>query len=264
MEKPKYPNPIEGGEYETRREVPDFKKIFSERLASVEPLSEEASRDLSIWYQDAGIIGIKKEVPAIIFRSGGKSNDQIDSIWIENSNVVERERDSFIHNRVSKELTRFLGGEERPDPLSGYLIEDNEGLLHMTVDLQIGSAIRNNRESEDEDYKNLLDTMRAYNIFNIIEKASKRQERMAKRGVLAYQNRIPEALLDQTMVEKRREGIFLVNLAQKYSMTNTQYMRLKILADTLHRSGVQSSLEEIAKSIVEDSEGTGIDVKNTL
>lgn len=249
---------------EIKKEAPDFRKIFSERLAEIEPLKDEEAINLASWYADTGIKGIRKEVPAIIFRSGKDERSPLDNIWIENSNVTEKERVSFVHNRISKDLADFLEIDGRPDVLSGYMVEDMEGQLHLIVDLQIGSIIRNNQELEDEDYKSILDVMRVYGITDIIEKASKRQERMTKRGVVDYQDRITEALVDQSLIDKRREDLFLINLAQKYSMTNSQYMRLKILHDTLLRSGTQVNLEEIAKSIVDDPEGVGIDVKSSL
>ncbi len=39
------------------------------------------------------------------------------------------------------------------------------------------------------------------------------------------------------MLDKRREDIFLINLARKHGITNSQYLRLKILANKLFQAG---------------------------
>ena len=53
----------------------------------------------------------------------------------------------------------------------------------------------------------------------------------------------------------------LINLAKKYNMTNNQYLRLKILSDSLLKAGTQASLEEIAQSILKDKDNTNIPLK---
>jgi len=69
-------------------------------------------------------------------------------------------------------------------------------------------------------------------------------------------------IIGKSLLDRRKEDIALINLAKKNGMTNSQYLRLKILADSLFMAGKQVNLDEIAQSIVKEPDNENISVKH--
>ncbi|MCC7004520.1 hypothetical protein IT397_01215 [Candidatus Nomurabacteria bacterium] len=235
-----------------------FKNTFFERLSQISDLDDEAAVNLASWYEDTGITSVKKEVPAVLFRSAYNNMGPLDSIWIEN--IKDINKDGLVHQQIRERLEETTG-EDKIGHICGYVLVDGENKLHLIVDLLIGKYILEDKEIENKDYLDILEILKKYNIEDIIMKASERQLRIARRRGEVGFDPIAEAIVSKNMLEKRREDIFLVNMARKYNMTNNQYLRFRMLAESLYKSGTQVSLDELAESIVKDEDGTKIDVK---
>lgn len=243
---------------EAQEQVPDFVKIFREKLDSVEPMTDKDSKAVGSFYEDAGIIEVRKEVPAILFTLNDEERPDPTDIWIENPVNIDR-MSYYIHRQLQEKLNEFMGrGHYHESATEGYILEDSHGELYLILDKRRAESIKTHKESKDEfekiSHMNLLDLLNKYGISKVLENSPKAKT--------IKKDDPSEEIIDKNILEQRRESLALADLAQKHKMTNNQYMRLKILADTLHKAGQQVSIDEIAKSIVNDEEGVGIDVKH--
>ena len=191
-------------------------------------------------------------------------------IWIANPKDLKR-KSGYIHDQVEQKLNQFLGVEYKAEHYQysiteGYILEDKNGELYLVLDNLRAEDIKTHKESKIEyekvSHMNFIDLLNRYGISRVLEKASRREIVKKQRARISTSEDVAQNIIDKNMLEERREALAMINLAQKHKMTNNQYMRLKILADTLHKAGQQVSLDEIAKSIVKDKEGVGIDVKH--
>ena len=123
---------------------------------------------------------------------------------------------------------------------------------------RVKSGIEYGKKSEDQKDLAILDVLNKYEISKVIEKTSItiRDEGGSRTTGSSRE------VIGKSMLDKRREDIALINLSRKHGMTNNQYLRLKILADSLFQAGKQVSLEEIARSIVEEPDNENISVKH--
>lgn len=247
---------------ETKEALPDFLQIFNERLQKIEPATGEDAKGMASWYKDPEILEIAKEAPVVFF----DPNNLVffappTDIWIENRENLDKSS-HYMHDQVMDKLTRFLGTNKMPDLVGGYILEDSNGMRYIVLDQPRSRILRfriesgtNNEERQD---LAILDVLNKYKISKVIEKTSttiRNEEGSRTTGS-------SQEVVGKSMLDKRREDIALINLARKHGMTNSQYLRLKILADTLFKAGKQVSLDEIAKSIVKDPDNEFISVKH--
>jgi len=244
--------------YESTESTVDYRKIFDDKMNGIKAIDEEEwATELASWYHDPEITSIRKEVPAVLFNP----DNLVDlapptDIWIENPESLDCSSD-YIHDQVKNSLGKFLGIESNSVPylLAGYILESDKRLRYLVVDVIRASIVKKDSKSDhrQDRWLHLLDVLNKYKIEKVILKIG-RQDGKNDTG--------PDEVIARSVLEERREGLALINLARKHGMTNNQYMRLKILADTLFTAGKQVSLEDIAKSIINEPDSVNINVKN--
>ena len=245
---------------ESKEAPPDFLKIFNERLQGIKPKIGQDAKDLATWYKDPKITEIAKEVPAVFFNP----NNLVEftpptDIWIEDPKNLDTES-HYIHDQVTRRLAEFLKTKEVPFCLPGYILESGDKTRYLILERTrvkfAKDMLKRSKKHGKPEGVAILDVLNRYEISRVLEKTSIEDEDSTS---LAGSSRTVIGMLD-----KRREDIALINLARKHGMTNSQYLRLKILAKSLFEARQQVSLDEIARSIVNDPENTTIPVKNSL
>ena len=255
--------PVRGGERERREIVKDFRRIFDEKLQSIEPVTGEDARGWASWYKDPEISEITKEVPAVFFNINNLEDDLAPptDLWIENPRDLDM-GSHYIHDQLVEKLGIFLGKSKMPYLLSAYILEDGNHVKYLVLDEQRTNMLKRKLRLASEDGQQeelaILDVLNKYNIKKVIEGYSE----TIKEGDTSKTTGASREIIGRSMLEKRREDISLINLAKKHKMTTSQYLRLKILADTLLKAGQQVSLDEIARSIVKDEDDKTIPVKH--
>ena len=109
---------------ENKENLPDFLKIFNERLQKIEPATGEDAKGGATWYDDPEITDVAKEVPAVFF----DPSNLVDfapptDIWIENPDNLDR-TSYYIHDQVIDKLSEFLGKSVVPSLIAGYVLEN--------------------------------------------------------------------------------------------------------------------------------------------
>lgn len=265
MESPIQNKPI-NNERENKETAPDFLKIFEERLASVEPLTDEDAKDLASWYNDAGITSLKREMPVILFNPNGIEFATLTDIWTENPDNLDM-TSHYIHDQLIDKLHEFLSiSKNILYVFAGYILEDSNGIRYLVLDETRANNVKNNMLGDDyrdkERGSQLLDLLNKYSISKIIETYSKEEVITEGDTTITKTRSASREVIGKNMLDKRREDVALINLARKYNMTNSQYLRLVTLAKVLFEDGKQVSLDEIAQSIVEDPDNENIPVKH--
>ncbi len=227
---------------------PDFRKIFKEKLESIEPISEKEQKDAASGFEDVGIEKIKKEIPAMIIRMAG--NEDFD-LWIEDSNNFKNVFEP--HDELRGFLCIFLNIKDEYDPkfprfqLGGTILQDESNSLYLLMDEIREDGLRGFMKIEEVGPL-LLDLLRVYNIKKVIGRFSK-EERGKKFSGFRTASR---DIIDEDLIGKRRELFYFVNLARKYNMTNAQFLRLRVMGLSAFQAGVSINLEDIAKEIIKD------------
>ena len=223
-------------------------RLKNERLQKIKPLTGKVAKDLASWYENPEIPDISKEIPAIFFNLKGVPGIPTD-IWIENPKSLD-ETSQYVHNQLIKKLNKFVG-ESVQYIFGGNILVDKNGKKYLVLDDTRANNIRNTIEESEKSMKEresftlLLDVLNKYGISKVIENTENSGEVVGK-----------------SMLEKRREDIFLINLARRYKMTNSQYLRLIILAERLLEANAQVSLEKIAEDIVKNPDNENIPISN--
>ncbi|OGI68112.1 hypothetical protein A2738_02925 [Candidatus Nomurabacteria bacterium RIFCSPHIGHO2_01_FULL_42_15] len=245
-------------ERENKETAPDFLKIFNEKLESIEPVTGEDAKGLASWYEDPEIVEIRREVPAVFFNPNNLVNFAPPTdIYIENPRNINI-RSNYVHDEVKDKLGQLINKSTMPNLIAGYLLEDGNGVRYLVLDETRAKGVKQRMEYDEEKSLAMLDVLNKYKISKVIEKYSK----TVREGDTTRITGTSREVIGKSMLDKRREDIALINLARKHKMTNSQYLRLKILADSLFKAGKQVSLDEIAESIVKDPDNENISVKH--
>ncbi len=243
--------------------TPDFKSIFLEKLGAIDPIPEEDREDHASGYEAIGIKKLKREVPAILFFTEKNNEAQFADLWITDPEIIT---DDFQpHDEVRKDLARFLkvseGSEGFPKlRISATLLQDNEGRLYLLVDDQ--RAARVTADLKDKVIAPLLfDFLQKYDI----KKVAGLFRETFQEDDGEFDRTISRVLVNQDFLGEKREDLQLLNIALKYKMTNTQFMRFRIRAKSaidaikkgkIEEEGAQiltgNNLEDIAREVVND------------
>lgn len=168
----------------------------------------------------------------------------------------------YIHDQVIEKLGKFIGKYPMPYLLSAYILEDEKGVKYLVLDdmraNMLKKKLKRATEFDEQEELAILDVLNKYGIKKVIEKYSE----TTKDGDTTSTTGNSREIIGKNMLDKRREDMALINLARKHGMTNSQYLRLKILAKSLFESGTQVSLDELAQSIIKDEYNENIPVKH--
>jgi len=249
-------------ERENKESAPDFLKIFNDRLQGIKPETGEDAKGLASWYDDPEISEIAKEAPVVFF----DLDNLVDfapptDIWIEDPNNLYGSTD-YIHDQVKSGLGKFIGKSNMPYLLAGYILENGNGTRFIILDETRADGVKNrikkSEGSSEQENLTLLDVLNRYNISKVIEKTSKK---VVDGDTTTWKGSSRE-VVGKSMLDKRREDMALINLARKHRMTNSQYLRLIILAERLLEANAQVSLEKIAEDIVKNPDSENIPISN--
>jgi hypothetical protein len=248
-EKPSISNVLENKELEHY-----FKDIFEDRLKKIKKITEQEARDKAHGYNDSEIQKIHVDVPVIFFdpnnleiKKGEETNfAKATDIWIEDPEELDM-NSQYIHSQLADKLAKFLNKDVTKMPyfLPGYLIVNEKGERYLILEETRVIKLNMNLENDTEVGISILDSLNKYNIKRVLEKIG------------GSRDAIPKSTLD-----RRRETLHFINLAKKYGMNNTQYLRLVTLAKSLFAAGQQTDLDKLAQSIVKDENGTKIDTEH--
>ena len=231
---------------ENKEILVDFKEIFENKLKKIKPLSAEEAKYFAAQLKDPEITEIIKRVPAVFFNPNNFENlAPPTDIWIEDPKNLDN-TSYYIHYQVIKKIGEFLNIHTTPLLIPGYIFEEKNKKRYLVLeDKNISDLVKNKLiMAENFDRQQDLDFFNVLNKYNI-------------QKILEYSGEI----IGQNLLDQLRGNMALINLAKKYNMTNNQYLRLKILSDSLLKAGTQASLEEIAQSILKDKDNTNIPLK---
>ncbi|MES3032041.1 MAG: hypothetical protein V4699_02235 [Patescibacteria group bacterium] len=262
-------SPIQKGfsnERENKETAPEFLKIFNERLRTVEPITGEDAKGLASWYDDPEITEVVKQEPVVFFDPNNLGRfEPATDIWMENPRNLDM-TSNYIHDQVKDKLGEFLGKSTMPSLTCGYFLESGNGTRYLVLDeirtKMVKSRLKSAEESNRQEELAFLDMLNKYKISKVLERYSKTITTVDGDTTSTKTTGTSREIIGKSMLDKRREDIALINLARKHGMTNNQYLRLKILADSLFQAGKQVSLDEIARSIVEEPDNESIPVKH--
>lgn len=238
----------------------DFSQIFMDKLKTIKPREFLSYFFMTRNLEKVGITKVQRVAPAVIFFTGSSINIEL---WIEDFDDCDRE---YIHKDATKKLNLFLKDNNLGSAQKAtvaFVIQDEQGGLHLAVDSLQGQNLQ--LELDEEDVKKYPELMRRYGIRQIIGKFEEDgTPGMSRWGPNPVKLLEAEPQLD--LIGDKREEIRLLGIAQKYKMTNTQYMRFRILAKSASDSFLKGEfqgypnmrlrdVEEIAKEVItEDKE----------
>jgi hypothetical protein len=209
----------------------NFKQLFDAKLESIAPLSEQDSEWESEGFQDLGIKKIKRKVPAVIIRfSGDKKPLQLWATDPKNTTSV-----NYIHDDVREELKKFLetsnlNPEISSNASSAYVIQDDEDKLYLFFDGVVAEGRKSDVEFGYEfgssHIKKYEELMKRYGIEKMMGQF---HETKTEGDTTSYGWKM-ENILDKDIIGRIRENEYLVTFAQKYQMTNNQFMRFRLRA----------------------------------
>jgi hypothetical protein len=219
-----------------QRENPsiNFVRIFKDKLASIEELTVNPYRQEIIRGLDqVGIKKVKKLAPAEVFRietsEGTRSGF---NLWIENDKDCDIK---YPHTDVRPKLEDFLRNNKREDEMNynnAFIIQDEQNEIHLIVNQYWGeniqSYMRMNYKYRKELLQKYLDFIDKYGIKQIIGKMAATEEEKEERLYGSKNVRLLD--IDFDLVGQIREDRYLYSFAEKYQMTNTQYLRFWLKA----------------------------------
>lgn len=259
----------ESREREIKKKI-NFRKIFAEKIESIEPLSEQDSEWESAGFQDLGIKKIKRKIPAVIFRGFSGNKLQLWATDPKNTTQV-----NYIHDDVREELEKFLEAsnldpEISSNATSAYIIQDDEDKLYLFFD-GVVAEYRKEDVSFGYDYgveslKKYEELMKRYGI----EKMMGQFNETKTEGDTKTLGWKMENILDKDIIGRIRENEYLVKFAKKYGMNNTQFMRFRVRAIEGRKAALGDreaaekgisyldvDLDNLAKEIMAQSEEEG-------
>lgn len=244
---------------------PDFRRIFAERLTAMPTIPDEEQEEQAGGFEPIGIKKLKRDIPALLLNMPQNEEDeQAFDLWITDPETIHYKYEP--HDEVRSDLSKSLG-INKGDPgfprnlVGARVLEDDDGLLYLLVD-EIRSKSLDRYMNDDQNRTRLLDLLQRYGI----TKVAGTFFRTKQEGDSMSSDYKTEAIIDQDLIGERREDLRLLSIARKYNMTNTQYMRFRLLAKSaidavksgeIKEQGVKilRDVEEIAKEVVgEDGE----------
>ena len=257
-------------EREIKKKI-DFRKIFAEKIESITPLSEQDSEWESADFQDLGIKKIKRKIPAVIVRFSG--NNKKLQLWI--TDPKDTTTANYIHDDVREELGKFLEAnklnpEISKNATSAYVIQDEEGRLYLFFN---GITAEGKKFDVEMGYNYGLDYLKKHEElmqrYGIEKMIGQFDETITKGDTTSYGWKM-ENILDKDIIGRIRENEYLVKYAQKYKMTNIQFMRFRLRAIEGRKAALGNKeaaekgisyldvdLDNLAKEILAQSEEEG-------
>jgi hypothetical protein len=240
----------------------DFKKIFDEKLASIEPIGETERLNVVQGLDRLGI-KVKKLAPCLNFgidktAEGGTRNSYSD-LWIEDDKDIRNAKDDYgrydiikqPHHYLEHKLDDYLESSELELGLylPGYIIQDEKNEIYLIVPHDFGKIVAEARGKSIEgkqDYFDILEKylrlLHKYNIKQIIGKF--RAGELEKRKEIGYGSGAGKVLdINFDLFGEIGENRYLGTFGEKYKMTNTQYLRFWLRA----KAGFEAQKEENKK-----------------
>lgn len=229
----------------------DLKKAFEEKLGSIEPLSEREGWWESAGLHEFGIETIKRKAPCILFYDKKDINSGF-NLWLEDAKECHPD---YPHNDVEKKLRKFL--EENKIQLnfmdfSSYFIEDNKEKRYLFFDAITAEWLKSNMKSSKPKI-NMEKLMLNYNIDKIFGKFPHSQEDDYSQSTDSNIVNI----IGKDAFGSIRENSYLISFAQKYNMTNSQFMRFRLRAIASREAMLH---DEKAKNAIEKGATYSIDL----
>ena len=242
--------PEKTAERKETKPVIDFQQIFESKLASIEPLTPQEAEWESRGLEDIGVNSVIRQAPCVILYPDPMKNDAEKNydIWVEDAKNCSFD---YPHEDVQETFKKFQkqqgGGIAKPGR-SAYVIEDNQKRLYLLFGTKAAEFTKQDLDYADE-RKLWEGLMLRYHFSKLI-------------GQFPYQKRWVEDgvdhgefgsnfvnIFDKDIVGRIRENSYLMHFADKYGMTNTQFMRFRLRA---------ISARDVALSDKESAErGTG-------
>lgn len=226
-------------EQESNRNI-DFKQIFLQRLSKIEPFSEEEGKDEAYFFAQAGIEQVKKRAVALVFPSKNEGIDYFDrplDLWIEDYKDIGDK--DYPHYQAVEKLERFLLDNEYNEYIGGlnmrsaYVIQDVKNRIFLLFDE--GPAEIPKGDLEFEYGERWVKLIEKYNLENILGD---------------YSDDFMVTPIGGDIVGKIREDNFLRNFAEKYQMTNFQFMRFRTFILSAKKSNTSINYDSVAKEII--------------
>ncbi|MES2408868.1 MAG: hypothetical protein V4509_01030 [Patescibacteria group bacterium] len=235
---------------------PDFFEIYHERLNNTEPFSSQKSEVAGSWY-GYNNIRITKEMPAVLFNPDTDS-DTPTAIWIIDPKKLSTSPTHSTHAHARLDLMDSTGLDVKEKSISAYLLEDSNKNLYLSLDQIRAKKIDDRREDVG-----LFDLLNKYGISEVTSQSATINSIKINPNNPEIETSIQAAdFITRNSLEKRREGLALVEIAKAHKMNTSQYLRLVTLSKALFEAGQQVNLDSIAKSIVDEPDDTKIDVEH--
>lgn len=237
----------------------DFRKIFLEKLKKIEPIPEKDRKYKADGLEAIGIKSLKRRAPALLLLNlpKNKEGEREFGLWITDPSLIS---DFWQpHFEVEKDLSIFLGININDSKFPKYsigaeILQDDDDKLYLLMNE--GPA-----ETLDVSLKNdklrirLLDLLQSYEITRVAGSFPRVHQEV---GVSSTREEI-KILLDEDLIGKRREDLYLLKFAKEYNMNNTQYMRFRIMVksitDAVKKKDlflIEKNINEIAQEIIDE------------
>jgi hypothetical protein len=230
----------------------DFLSVFNAKLEAISPSTEWKNDWEKNGLEKIGIAPLIKKIPCDIFYNReGEADVSVDELWIEDpKNCGSR----YPHAAVHESLQQFLEEKGRSDTLpataSGYLLVDENNKKYLFLDkAETAEYYIRQIKSKERQRERWEKMVKKYGLEKIFGNLSE-EIWDEKTG------RYFETVLEPSLVEKTREENYLSGFAEKYQMTNNQFIRFHAQAmaalEAFKKYENSVDLDALAKEIIAD------------
>ena len=250
----------------------DFKKIFVERLNNIQP-SDYSSWSFLKGLEEVGITKVDKMGFAVVFVTAKENGEDSDlQIWMKDEQQANKE---YPHIDVLQELENYLEEHKIKSPRiflrnKGMVLQANDGSLYLLVGggAAEGMAINVGQSAADDFSREQIAgyerMMAQYSIKEIVAKGfANLEEKYTTYGTRNIK------ILNKDILGEITENRYLLSFAEKYGMTNNQFMRFRIRAITSRKAALTDKeaaekgvkylidLDQLAQEIISQEAGEG-------
>jgi len=233
-------------------EVPckvDFPKVFRQRINDLPLLSEFESDARSYEIQGIGTAKIIKRGYALVLTRDEFVDPTIMDVWVQDPQV-NMVGVTFPHREVNTELRNYLEAQGHRQ-----IYFDNSALIYADADNKLYLAVtspENKRAQADADEHFALGWVRIMDRYGIDKIIGNIPETIFIKDSQTTTS-VTRSIISDDLIGRTRVNDALRRVGEKYSMTNSQFMRFRILANTAFDASQPIRWDKLAEMVVSES-----------
>lgn len=225
----------------------DFKKMFFDKLATIEPYDERTGKLTAKHFllNDIGIAQVKRLVPSLVFSIQSDLPTSLDMYLEDPGNIAGEDYPHWAMENKLTDMLRKNGYALKHDRLllktSCFIVQDVGDRLFLLLDPIPTGEIKNRIESNLTKQVWFM-LVEKYNLDKIVGSTGP-----AWMGIDGDK----EIILEKDIIGKIREDDYMQSFADKYGMTNFQFTRFRIRILSAIDAGIPVDYDTIARESIE-------------